>query len=200
MATSAFIVIDVQNDFCPEGALAVADGDAVVAPINTMMADFDHVILTQDWHPQDHSSFASQHDGLDPFSTTTMDYGDQTLWPDHCIQGSMGAEFHPLLNLDRAELIIRKGYRPLIDSYSAFFENDKTTPTGLGGALKERGITHLAMAGLATDFCVAFSALDAAKLGFDVTVHLSACRAIDLGGSLDAAISQMTDAGVTLID
>lgn len=200
MATSAFIVIDVQNDFCPEGALAVADGDAVVAPINTMMADFDHVILTQDWHPQDHSSFASQHDGLDPFSTTTMDYGDQTLWPDHCIQGSMGAEFHPLLNLDRAELIIRKGYRPLIDSYSAFFENDKTTPTGLGGALKERGITHLAMAGLATDFCVAFSALDAAKLGFDVTVYLSACRAIDLGGSLDAALSQMTDAGITLID
>ncbi len=200
MATSAFIVIDVQNDFCPEGALAVSDGDAVVAPINAMMADFDHVILTQDWHPQDHSSFASQHDGLDAFSTTTMDYGDQTLWPDHCIQGSSGAEFHPSLNLDRAELIIRKGYRTAIDSYSAFFENDKITPTGLGGALKERGITHLAMAGLATDFCVAFSALDAAKLGFDVTVHLSACRAIDLGGSLDAALSQMTDAGVTLID
>ena len=200
MATSAFIVIDVQNDFCPEGALAVADGDAVVAPINAMMADFDHVILTQDWHPQDHSSFASQHNGLDAFSTTTMDYGEQTLWPDHCIQGSIGAEFHPSLNLDRAELIIRKGYRTAIDSYSAFFENDKTTPTGLGGALKERGITHLAMAGLATDFCVAFSALDAAKLGFDVTVHLSACRGIDLGGSLDAAISQMTDAGITLID
>ena len=200
MATSAFIVIDVQNDFCPEGALAVTDGDAVVAPINTMMADYDHVILTQDWHPHDHSSFASQHDGLDAFSTTTMDYGEQTLWPDHCIQGSIGAEFHPSLNLDRAELIIRKGYRTAIDSYSAFFENDKTTPTGLGGALKERGITHLAMAGLATDFCVAFSALDAAKLGFDVTVHLSACRAIDLGGSLDAAISQMTDAGITLID
>ena len=200
MATSAFIVIDVQNDFCPEGALAVADGDAVVAPINAMMADFGHVILTQDWHPHDHSSFASQHDGLDAFSTTTMDYGEQTLWPDHCIQGSIGAEFHPSLNLDRAELIIRKGYRTAIDSYSAFFENDKTTPTGLGGALKERGITHLAMAGLATDFCVAFSALDAAKLGFDVTVHLSACRAIDLGGSLDAAISQMTDSGITLID
>ena len=200
MAPSAFIVIDVQNDFCPKGALAVADGDAVVAPINAMMADFDHVILTQDWHPHDHSSFASQHDGLDPFSTTTMDYGNQTLWPDHCIQGTKGAEFHPSLNLDRAELIIRKGYRTAIDSYSAFFENDKTTPTGLGGALKERGITHLFMAGLATDFCVAFSALDAAKLGFDVTVHLSACRAIDLGGSLDAAISQMTDAGITLID
>ena len=200
MASSAFVIIDVQNDFCPEGALAVTDGDAVVAPINAMMADFDHVILTQDWHPNDHSSFASQHDGLDPFSTTTMDYGDQTLWPDHCIQGSIGAEFHPELNLDRAELIIRKGYRRMIDSYSAFFENDKTTPTGLGGALKERGITHLTMAGLATDFCVAFSALDAAQLGFEVTVHLPACRAIDLGGSLDAALQNMADAGVTLID
>lgn len=200
MASSAFVIIDVQNDFCPEGALAVADGDAVVAPINAMMADFDHVILTQDWHPNDHSSFASQHDGLDPFSTTTMDYGDQTLWPDHCIQGSIGAEFHPELNLDRAELIIRKGYRRMIDSYSAFFENDKTTPTGLRGALKERGITHLTMAGLATDFCVAFSALDAAQLGFEVTVYLPACRAIDLGGSLDAALQNMADAGVTLID
>ena len=200
MASSAFVIIDVQNDFCPEGALAVADGDAVVAPINAMMADFDHVILTQDWHPNDHSSFASQHDGLDPFSTTTMDYGEQTLWPDHCIQGSIGAEFHPELNLDRAELIIRKGYRRMIDSYSAFFENDKTTPTGLGGALKERGITHLTMAGLATDFCVAFSALDSAQLGFEVTVHLPACRAIDLGGSLDAALQNMADAGVTLID
>ena len=200
MASSAFVIIDVQNDFCPEGALAVADGDAVVAPINAMMADFDHVILTQDWHPNDHSSFASQHDGLDPFSTTTMDYGEQTLWPDHCIQGSIGAEFHPELNLDRAELIIRKGYRRMIDSYSAFFENDKTTPTGLGGALKERGITHLTMAGLATDFCVAFSALDAAQLGFEVTVHLPACRAIDLGGSLDVALQNMADAGVTLID
>ena len=200
MASSAFVIIDVQNDFCPEGALAVADGDAVVAPINAMMADFDHVILTQDWHPNDHSSFASQHDGLDPFSTTTMDYGEQTLWPDHCIQGRIGAEFHPELNLDRAELIIRKGYRRMIDSYSAFFENDKTTPTGLGGALKERGITHLTMAGLATDFCVAFSALDAAQLGFEVTVHLPACRAIDLGGSLDAALQNTADAGVTLID
>ena len=200
MASSAFVIIDVQNDFCPEGALAVADGDALVAPINAMMADFDHVILTQDWHPNDHSSFASQHDGLDPFSTTTMDYGEQTLWPDHCIQGSIGAEFHPELNLDRAELIIRKGYRRMIDSYSAFFENDKTTPTGLGGALKERGITHLTMAGLATDFCVAFSALDAAQLGFEVTVHLPACRAIDLGGSLDVALQNMADAGVTLID
>ena len=200
MVSSAFIVIDVQHDFCPGGALAVADGDQVVGPINAMMADFDHVILTQDWHPHHHSSFASQHDGLLPFSTTTMAYGEQTLWPDHCVQGSQGAEFHPDLNLDRAELIIRKGYRPAIDSYSAFFENDKTTPTGLGGALKERGITHVTMAGLATDFCVAFSALDAARLGFDVTVNLSACRAIDLDGSLDTAIRSMTEQGVRLVD
>jgi len=158
------------------------------------------VILTQDWHPQNHSSFASQHDGHDPFTMITMPYGEQTLWPDHCVQGSAGAAFHDALDGDRAELIIRKGYRPAIDSYSAFFENDKTTPTGLGGALNERGIHAVTMAGLATDFCVAFSALDAARLGFDVTVVMSACRAIDLGGSLEVAITQMKDAGVTLVD
>jgi nicotinamidase/pyrazinamidase len=200
MSNSALIVIDVQHDFCPGGALAVADGDAVVAPINAMMGQFDHVILTQDWHPQNHSSFASQHDGHDPFTMITMPYGEQTLWPDHCVQGSAGAAFQDALDSDRAELIIRKGYRPAIDSYSAFFENDKTTPTGLGGALNERGIHAVTMAGLATDFCVAFSALDAARLGFDVTVVMSACRAIDLGGSLDTAITQMKDAGVTLVD
>ena len=200
MTNTAFIIIDVQNDFCPGGALAVEAGDSIVAPINMMMAQFDHVILTQDWHPQDHSSFASQHDGLVPFAMTTMPYGEQTLWPDHCIQGSKGAEFHPDLNQDRAELIIRKGYRTAIDSYSAFFENDKTTPTGLNGALKERGIERLVMAGLATDFCVAFSAIDAANLGFDVTVNMPLCRAIDLGGSLDQAIKSMTDAGVKLSD
>jgi len=200
MSDSAFIVIDVQHDFCPGGALAVADGDAVVAPINAMMGQFDHVILTQDWHPRHHSSFASQHDGHDPFSLITMPYGEQTLWPDHCVQGSAGAEFHDGLNCERAELIIRKGYRPAIDSYSAFFENDKTTATGLGGALKERGIRAVTMAGLATDFCVAFSALDAVRLGFDVTVVMSACRAIDLNGSLDAAVDEMKQAGVTLVD
>jgi len=200
MSNSALIVIDVQHDFCPGGALAVADGDAVVAPINAMMGQFDHVILTQDWHPQNHSSFASQHDGHDPFTMITMPYGEQTLWPDHCVQGSAGAAFQDALDSDRAELIIRKGYRPAIDSYSAFFENDKTTPTGLGGVLNERGIHAVTMAGLATDFCVAFSALDAARLGFDVTVVMSACRAIDLGGSLDAAIAQMREAGVTLVD
>lgn len=200
MSDSAFIVIDVQHDFCPGGALAVADGDAVVAPINAMMGQFDHVILTQDWHPRHHSSFASQHDGHDPFTLITMPYGEQTLWPDHCVQGSAGAEFHDGLNCERAELIIRKGYRPAIDSYSAFFENDKTTATGLGGALKERGIRAVTMAGLATDFCVAFSALDAVRLGFDVTVVMSACRAIDLNGSLDAAVDEMKQAGVTLVD
>jgi len=200
MSDSAFIVIDVQHDFCPGGALAVADGDAVVAPINAMMGQFDHVILTQDWHPRHHSCFASQHDGHDPFSLITMPYGEQTLWPDHCVQGSGGAEFHDGLNCERAELIIRKGYRPAIDSYSAFFENDKTTATGLGGALKERGIRAVTMAGLATDFCVAFSALDAVRLGFDVTVVMSACRAIDLNGSLDAAVDEMKQAGVTLVD
>jgi nicotinamidase/pyrazinamidase len=200
MSNSALIVIDVQYDFCPGGALAVADGDAVVAPINAMMGQFDHVILTQDWHPRNHSSFASQHDGHDPFTMITMPYGEQTLWPDHCVQGSAGAAFHDALDGDRAELIIRKGYRPAIDSYSAFFENDKTTATGLGGALKERGIRAVTMAGLATDFCVAFSALDAVRLGFEVTVVMSACRAIDLNGSLDAAVDEMKQAGVTLVD
>ena len=196
MSSSALIVIDVQNDFCPGGALAVQDGDQVIAPINTMIAEHDHVILTQDWHPAGHSSFASKHDGASPFEMTTMAYGEQTLWPDHCVQGTTGADFHRDLNWSRAEMVVRKGYRQEIDSYSAFFENDKTTPTGLGGYLKEREITTLTMAGLATDFCVAFSAIDAAKLGFKVTVVLPACRAIDLEGSLEAAMAAMADAGV----
>ena len=200
MTTHAFIAIDVQNDFCPGGALAVAEGDHVVAPINAMIAAHDHVILTQDWHPKGHSSFASQHDGRDPFSLITMDYGPQTLWPDHCVQGSSGADFHPDLNWTRAELVIRKGFREGIDSYSAFFENDQTTPTGLGGYLKERGITSVTMAGLATDFCVAFSALDARRLGLDCTVVLPACRAIDLDGSLAAALTAMAEAGVVLTE
>ena len=196
MSNTALIVIDVQNDFCPGGNLAVQDGHQVVDPINKMIAEFDHVILTQDWHPEGHLSFASQHDGKSPFEMTTMPYGDQTLWPDHCVQGSEGAEFHPELRWTIAEMIVRKGYRRDIDSYSAFFENDKKTPTGLSGCLKERGITTLTMAGLATDFCVAFSAIDAAQLGFDVEVVLPACRAIDLDGSLDAAMAAMLDAGV----
>ena len=198
MQNRTLIVVDVQNDFCPGGALAVQDGDQVVDPINKMISEFDHVILTQDWHPEGHLSFASQHDGKLPFEQTIMPYGDQTLWPDHCVQGSQGAEFHSGLNWTKAEMVVRKGYRREIDSYSAFFENDKKTPTGLSGYLKERGISQLTMAGLATDFCVAFSAIDAARLGFDVEVILPACRAIDLEGSLNASMAAMQDAGVML--
>lgn len=194
----ALIVIDVQNDFCPGGALAVAGGDGIVQPINALMAEFDAVILTQDWHPSDHSSFASQHAGLDPYSVTDMPYGPQVLWPDHCIQGTEGAAFHADLHANRADLIIRKGFNPAIDSYSAFFENDHKTPTGLEGYLRTRGITSLTMVGLATDFCVNFSAVDAARLGFDVTVRQDLCRAIDLDGSLAAARDGMAQAGVTL--
>lgn len=200
MSNKALIVIDVQNDFCPGGALAVQDGDQVVAPINAMIETFEHVVLTQDWHPSAHSSFASQHNGKNPFEMTEMPYGAQTLWPDHCVQGTDGAAFHNALEWTRAELVIRKGFRSAIDSYSAFFENDHSTPTGLGGYLKERGITSVTMAGLATDFCVAFSAIDAANLGLDVHVILPACRAIDLDGSLDAALANMKAAGVTLCD
>ena len=198
MAQSALIVIDVQNDFCPGGALAVERGDEVVAPVNRLISKAEHVILTQDWHPARHSSFASSHPGRQPFTTITADYGEQTLWPDHCVQGSHGAEFHPRLEWTRAELIIRKGFRRAIDSYSAFFENDRATPTGLSGYLKERGIGTVTLAGLATDYCVAYSALDAAALGLQVTVVLSACRAIDLGGSLETMTRNMQDAGVTL--
>ena len=194
----ALIVIDVQNDFCPGGALAVADGDAVVAPVNALMDDFAAVVLTQDWHPAAHASFAANHPGAAPFSVTQMPYGPQVLWPVHCVQGTPGAAFHAGLRTDRADLVIRKGFRPAIDSYSAFFENDRTTPTGLEGYLRTRGIGRLTLAGLATDFCVAYSALDAARLGFGVTVRLDACRAIDLDGSLAAALDQMRAAGVAL--
>ena len=194
--THALLVIDVQNDFCPGGALAVAEGDEIVAGINAAMADFSAVILTQDWHPAGHSSFASTHNAA-PMSMTEMPYGPQVLWPDHCIQGTQGAEFHFDLMVDRADLIIRKGYNPAIDSYSAFFENDKTTPTGLEGYLRTRGMTKLTLVGLATDFCVNYSAVDAAKLGFDVTVNMDLCRAIDFDGSLNAAKSGMAEAGVT---
>lgn len=195
--SQALIVIDVQNDFCPGGALAVPDGDAIVAPINAMMADFETVILTQDWHPSGHSSFASSHAGKAPFETVEMPYGTQVLWPDHCVQGSSGAEFHPDLNTS-GDLILRKGFRAAIDSYSAFFENDQTTPTGLQGYLNTRGISQITLVGLATDFCVAYSALDAARLGYQVTVDMQSCRAINLDGSLAQAISQMQAAGVIL--
>ncbi len=194
----ALLVIDVQNDFCPGGALAVAGGDEIVGPINALMAGFEAVLLTQDWHPEGHSSFASRHPGKAPFEMTEMPYGPQVLWPEHCVQGSEGAAFHPGLDTTRADLIIRKGFRPQIDSYSAFFENDHATPTGLEGYLRTRGITDLTMVGLATDFCVAFSAVDAARLGFTVTVLTDHCRAIDLDGSLAGAQANMRDAGVTL--
>ena len=196
--SKALIVIDVQNDFCPGGALAVAGGDEIVAGINALMGDFHTVILTQDWHPAGHSSFASQHPGKAPCAMTEMDYGPQVLWPDHCVQGSEGAQFHPKLETTRADLIIRKGFRPAIDSYSAFFENDHATPTGLEGYLRTRGISELVMVGLALDFCVGFSAVDAANLGFGVTVLGDHCRAIDLDGSLAAATTNMQNAGVTL--
>lgn len=196
--TAALLVIDVQNDFCPGGALAVERGDEIVQPINALMAEFDAVVLTQDWHPAGHSSFASTHEGKAPFDMVEMPYGPQVLWPDHCIQGSPGANFHTELEVDRAELIIRKGFRAAIDSYSAFFENDHTTPTGLEGYLRTRGIDRLTIVGLATDFCVNFSAVDAAKLGFAVTVRQDLCRGIDLDGSLQAALDGMKEAGVTL--
>jgi nicotinamidase/pyrazinamidase len=198
MSEEALVVIDVQNDFCPGGALAVSDGHEIVPVVNELIAAFDHVVLTQDWHPETHSSFASRHSGRAPFETVTTHYGEQTLWPDHCVQGSAGADFHPALDRTKAQLILRKGFRHSIDSYSAFFENDRTTPTGLAGYLRERGIGRLTLAGLATDFCVAYSALDAIRLGFDVTVRLDACRAIDLGGSLDTMLGRMREANVAL--
>ena len=196
--TQALIVIDMQNDFCPGGALAVPEGDGIVAGINALMDDFASVILTQDWHPAGHSSFASGHEGMEPFEMIEMPYGAQVLWPDHCVQGSTGAAFHADLDTTRADMILRKGYRAQIDSYSAFFENDRETPTGLHGYLQERGICHLTMAGLATDFCVAYSAMDGARLGYDVVVREGLCRAIDLDGSLEAAMDAMKDAGVRI--
>jgi nicotinamidase/pyrazinamidase len=193
------LIIDVQNDFCPGGALAVADGDAVVPVVNRLSERFDHVVLTQDWHPRGHSSFATSHQGSAPFETITMPYGPQTLWPDHCVQGTAGAAFRPKLSTDRAELVIRKGFRSAIDSYSAFYENDRTTPTGLAGYLRERGLKRIFMAGLATDYCVHYSALDARRLGFETVVVESGCRAIDLSGSLAAAHAGMAAAGVQVV-
>lgn len=197
-ANEALIVIDVQNDFCPGGALAVAEGDEIVQGINGLMEEFGIVVLTQDWHPAGHSSFASSHVGMDPFSVTEMPYGLQVLWPDHCIQGTKGAEFHEGLLTNPAQMIVRKGFRSEIDSYSAFFENDHKTPTGLEGYLRTRGVEKLVMVGLATDFCVNYSAVDGAKLGFEVTVESGLCKAIDLDGSLAAAWDGMLAAGVVL--
>ncbi len=197
-ANEAILVIDVQNDFCPGGALAVAGGDEIVAPINALVPEYQVRVFTQDWHPAYHLSFASQHDGAEPFTTTEMPYGTQVLWPDHCIIGSDGAGFHPALDTRSADMIIRKGFRREIDSYSAFFENDHATPTGLEGYLRTRGVDTVVMVGLATDYCVNYSAVDAAKLGLKVTVIDSLCRAIDLEGSLATAKDGMAAAGVTL--
>ena len=192
------IIVDVQIDFCPGGALAVPHGDEIVPAVNRLAAEFRHVVLTQDWHPRGHSSFASSHPGKQPFEAIEVAYGQQILWPDHCVQGTQGAALHPALEVPHAELVLRKGFRSAIDSYSAFFENDHRTPTGLAGYLRERGLGRLTLCGLATDFCVFYSALDGRKAGFDVDVVTGVCRGIDLDGSLDRAVAAMREAGVTL--
>ena len=192
------LIVDVQNDFCPGGALAVAEGDTIVPAINRLAHSFAHVILTQDWHPPGHASFASSHPGKHPFDTFEVSYGAQILWPDHCVQGTQGAAFHRKLDVRHAELVLRKGFRKSIDSYSAFCENDRRTTTGLAGYLRERGFRCIALCGLATDFCVAFSAIDGRGAGFDVAVVTSACRGIDNDGSLDRALRSMAEAGVSL--
>ena len=194
----ALIIIDVQNDFCPNGALAVPDGDQVVALINQVSEKFSTVILTQDWHPAGHASFASTHNA-DPFTTTTLHYGEQTLWPDHCVQGSPGAEFHSQLNLNSAALIVRKGMHQGIDSYSAFFENDKTTSTGLTGYLNAMNIKRVFCAGLAFDYCVRFTAEDAVKENFATIVIEDACRAIDMDNSAADARASFKKIGVTML-
>jgi nicotinamidase/pyrazinamidase len=193
------IVVDVQRDFCPCGALAVPGGDAIVPAVNELARRFAHVILTQDWHPPGHASFASAHPGKAPFAQIELDYGPQTLWPDHCVQGTEGAAFHPGLAIPRAELIIRKGYHPAIDSYSAFRENDRKTPTGLAGYLRERDVERVTICGLATDYCVFYSAIDARGAGFETEVVLAASRGIDLDGSMDRALAAMREAGVVLL-
>ncbi len=193
------VVVDLQNDFMPGGALAVPDGDATVPVINRLCARFAHVVATQDWHPAGHSSFASSHAGRAPFETIEAPYGPQTLWPDHCVQGTSGAAFHPDFDLDRAELVLRKGFRRAIDSYSAFAENDRRTSTGLAGYLRERGFTRLFFAGLATDFCVRWSVEDARAAGFTAVLVADACRAIDLDGSQAAALEAMRAAGAAVV-
>ncbi|WP_020594504.1 bifunctional nicotinamidase/pyrazinamidase [Kiloniella laminariae] len=197
--TDALLVIDVQNDFCSGGALAVPTGEAVVPLINDLSGKFPHSLATQDWHPRSHQSFASQHPGKDPFTLTEMPYGPQVLWPEHCVQGTAGAAFHPDLKTDQFELVLRKGFRPEIDSYSAFFENDQRTSTGLSGYLRQRQIKRVFLCGLATDFCVYYSAMDARKEGFEVFVIEDACRAIDLEGSLGTALEDMRNSNVKLV-
>jgi len=199
-AQDALLVIDVQNDFCPGGALPVANGDRVIAPIHRLAPHFEHIVLTQDWHPANHFSFAANHPGKQPYERIELDYGEQVLWPVHCVQNTPGAGFHPALHLPRAELILRKGFHPQIDSYSAFFENDRVTPTGLTGYLRERGLTRVFLAGLAYDYCVACSALDARRQGLPAVVVRDACRAIDLDGSVARMEAQFQAAGVQIVD
>lgn len=198
-ARDVLLVVDMQNDFIPGGALPVKEGDVIVPLVNQLGAGFEHVILTQDWHTPAHISFASTHPGKKPFETTKLDYGTQVLWPDHCVQGTAGADFHKDLKIHRAELIIRKGYRKQMDSYSAFFEADGKTTTGLSGYVKDRGFRQVYLVGLATDFCVCWSALDARKVGLGAVVIEDACRGIDTNGSLGKAWEQMTKAGVKRI-
>jgi nicotinamidase/pyrazinamidase len=199
-AHDVLIVTDVQNDFCPGGALAVPRGDEVIAPIHRIAPLFEHIILTQDWHPANHTSFATEHPGKQPFEAVELSYGRQTLWPPHCVQGSAGAEFHPALQLTGAELILRKGFRPQIDSYSAFFENDRATHTGLAGYLREREFNRIFLAGLAYDYCVGYSALDARRLGFAPFIVRDACHAIDLNGSVAAIESDFASSGVDIVE
>jgi nicotinamidase/pyrazinamidase len=198
MANQALIVVDMQNDFCEGGALAVPGGKAIVPKVNRLIAEHDHVVLTQDWHPPEHASFATAWEGAEPFSTRAFPYGPQTLWPAHCVQGTPGADFHPELEATKAELIVRKGFHRGIDSYSAFRENDRMTRTGLDGYLKARGFTRIALCGLALDYCVAWSALDARQAGFDVTVMVDATAAIDLEGSRKKMLNEMRHAGIRL--
>lgn len=199
MEKKALIVIDVQNDFLPGGALAVPQSDIILPTVNNLIDHFDHVILTQDWHPKNHCSFASSYPEKTPYDTVDLNYGPQILWPDHCIQGTKGAEFHASLKVEKAQLILRKGYNQKIDSYSAFFENDQKTSTGLHAYLKEHGFTKLTMCGLATDYCVGFSALHAIKCGFKVSVSLNACAGIDLNGSLHTMLKTMNESNVELL-
>jgi nicotinamidase/pyrazinamidase len=196
---TVLLVVDVQNDFCPGGSLAVPDGDAVVPIINALGRRFHHVVLTQDWHPVSHASFASCHPGRKPFEMVELAYGSQVLWPDHCVQSTAGAAFHAGLDLPHAEAVIRKGFRQGIDSYSGFIEADRRTRTGLEGYLRERGIARVVIAGLATDFCVNWTAQDAARAGFETIVVEDACRAIDLDGSLDRAWVEMAAAGIARV-
>jgi nicotinamidase/pyrazinamidase len=193
------IIVDVQNDFCPGGALAVPHGDEIVPAVNRLAAQFAHVVLTQDWHPRGHASFASSHAGKNPFDTIDVSYGQQILWPDHCVQATRGAAFHPDLDVPHAELVLRKGFRTAIDSYSAFFENDRRTPTGLVAYLKERSFERITLCGLATDFCVFYSSIDGRQSGFEVTVATDACRGIDIDGSLAWAMRSMKEAGISFL-